>query len=318
MPPRVVATNRLCTPKLLRLLRSTQVFCWKEKQRDPTTKVQMVGKLALRLYCRTGYLPPQCPRGGQCRTWWRWSLCDIHRQQALERRLPSRANPWSLDRLFFTEAWPAQPEPVRETRPPALSASGFSWVARLGEFLRTHVPGGVETRTTLTRQVLGQGTEGGGVMVRQEHVQHTMSQPTSPTSRQLPTFVPEAGMQPQTAEQPPGRDGDLPLFGPNARRVMESWMQRAPLLYPQGQTGGPGTDPGSSASIPRELVQEEVRRQVREALEGQRRSLEDLREENRLLRNEMGLRSVRAASLQQDGSTAPSRREYFDYRPRII
>ena len=218
---------------------------------------------------------------------------------------------------FFTEAWPAQPEPVRETRPPALSASGFSWVARLGEFLRTHVPGGVETRTTLTRQVLGQGTEGGGVMVRQEHVQHTMSQPTSPTSRQLPTFVPEAGMQPQTAEQPPGRDGDLPLFGPNARRVMESWMQRAPLLYPQGQTGGPGTDPGSSASIPRELVQEEVRRQVREALEGQRRSLEDLREENRLLRNEMGLRSVRAASLQQDGSTAPSRREYFDYRPGL-
>ena len=215
---------------------------------------------------------------------------------------------------FFTEAWPAQPEPVREPRPSALSASGFSWVAKLGEFLRTHVPGGVETRTTLTRQVLGQGTEGGGVMVRQEHVQHTMSQPTSPTSRQLQAFVPEASMQPPTAEQPPGRDGDLPLFGPNARRVMESWMQRAPLLYPQGPTGGPGTDPGSSASIPRELVQEEVRRQVREALEGQRRSLEDLREENRLLRNEMGLRSVRAAGSQQDESGAPLRREYFDYR----
>ena len=215
---------------------------------------------------------------------------------------------------FFTEAWPAQPEPVREPRPPALPASGFSWVARLGEFLRTHVPGGVETRTTLTRQVLGQGTEGGGVMVRQEHVQHTMSQPTSPTSRQLQTLATEASMQPQTAEPPPNRDGDLPLFGPNARRVMESWMQRAPLLYPQGQTGGPGTDPGSSASIPRELVQEEVRRQVREALEGQRRSLEDLREENRLLRNEMGLRGVRAANSQQDGSGVPLAREYFDSR----
>ncbi|OLP73018.1 hypothetical protein AK812_SmicGene47921, partial [Symbiodinium microadriaticum] len=90
------------------------------------------------------------------------------------------------------------------------------------------------------------------------------------------------------------REGDLPLFGPSARRVMEGWMQRAPLLYPQPSQPGPATDPGSSASIPREMVQEEVRRQVQEALNIQRKSIEDLREENRLLRTQVAAQPLRA------------------------
>ena len=41
-------------------------------------------------------------------------------------------------RAVYAEAWPAQPDPnrdVHQARQPVFSASGFSWVAKLGEFL---------------------------------------------------------------------------------------------------------------------------------------------------------------------------------------
>ena len=87
-------------------------------------------------------------------------------------------------------------------------------------------------------------------------------------------------------------------------------MQRAPLLYPQPPQPGPATDPGSSASIPREMVQEEVRRQVQEALNVQRRSIEDLREENRLLRTQVAAQPLRARA-EDDGQGLVSARAYF-------
>ena len=58
---------------------------------------------------------------------------------------------------------------------------------------------------------------------------------------------------------------------------MEGWLQRAPLLHGTQPPERPATDPGSSASIPREVVQEEVRRQAQEALGGQQRRMEELR-----------------------------------------
>ena len=81
-----------------------------------------------------------------------------------------------------------------------------------------------------------------------------------------------------------GGEVDPPLFGPGARRVMDGWRLRAPLLH-GSQPERPATDPGSSASIPREVVQEEVRRQVQEALESQRKHMQELIEENRRLRD---------------------------------
>ena len=73
---------------------------------------------------------------------------------------------------------------------------------------------------------------------------------------------------------------------------MESWPQRAPLLY--GQQGqGAGTDADSSGSIPREMVQEEVRRQVTEALDSQKQAMQQLLDENHRLRSEIAARPLR-------------------------
>ena len=84
---------------------------------------------------------------------------------------------------LLTEAWPAQPGPERGERGVAsttartpFSPATFSWVSRLGEFLRTQIPG-VETRTTLTRQ---QVVAASGEVVSREQVQHTTSRPPSP------------------------------------------------------------------------------------------------------------------------------------------
>ena len=215
----------------------------------------------------------------------------------------------------YAEAWPAQPDPNRDihhARQPGFPASGFSWVAKLGEFLRTQVQGGMETRTTVTRQVMGPGGETGSMVVQQEQLQHTMSQASSPTSRTLQPATGASGVQRPLADSGQGREGDLPLFGPSARRVMEGWMQRAPLLYPQPSQPGPATDPGSSASIPREMVQEEVRRQVQEALNIQRKSIEDLREENRLLRTQVAAQPLRARAEDDGQGMAPTRAYFVD------
>ncbi|CAE6937973.1 unnamed protein product [Symbiodinium sp. CCMP2592] len=193
--------------------------------------------------------------------------------------------PRGLVPAFYQEALPAQPERPGGAGPvePAGQMRGFggastatmNWMARLGDFPRTQVQGGMETRTTMTRQQVVGSRELGGLVVQQEQLQHTTSQPASPTNHLYPSVFPS-----------PAREGmgegelDPPLFGAGARRVMEGWAQRAPLLHGVQRTQqGPGTDAGSTGSIPREMVQEEVRRQVQEALEGQRRSLERLQEE---------------------------------------
>ena len=84
--------------------------------------------------------------------------------------------------------------------------------------------------------------------------------------------------------------------------MMDGWRLRAPLLHgPQPER--PATDPGSSASIPREVVQEEVRRQVQEALESQRRHMQELIEENRRLRGDAAFQDRRheAVFVDNDG-----------------
>ena len=179
-------------------------------------------------------------------------------------------------------------------RPPTFSPTTFSWMSRLGEFLRTHVPGAVETRTTLTRQ---QVVGASGEVVSQERLQHTTSAPSSPHPRQR-VLVDGAS---QSAAVPQGSEQDPPLFGPSARRVMEGWLQRAPLLHGPPPPERPATDPGSSVSIPREVVQEEVRRQVQEALSVQQRHVEELHKENRRLRVEMETRRVTGRVNEGDG-----------------
>ena len=210
----------------------------------------------------------------------------------------SAASGLATGSAFYAEAWPAQPPPARDergmvggaTRPGVFSPAAFSWVSRLGEFLRTQMPGAVETRTTLTRQ---QVVGASGEMVSREQLQHTTSGASSPQHRPLLTEG-AATMVPMMTAQP-AQDPDPPLFGPGARRVMEGWLQRAPLLHGPQPERAP-TDPGSSNSIPREVVQEEVRRQVQEALESQRRHIDDLREENRRLREGVVSRDARDPS----------------------
>ena len=154
-----------------------------------------------------------------------------------------------------------------------------SWMSRLGDYLR-QASGQVETlTTTLTRQrVLGSS---GGLVVQQHEQlqqQHTTSHPSTPQHATYPAAAAtmSGGFSP-TGQQ----SGDPPLFPSSARRIMEGWARQAPLLH------GPrsvGADDASSASIPVELVQEEVRRQVEAALAGQKGRLERLQEENERLR----------------------------------
>ena len=141
----------------------------------------------------------------------------------------------------YAEAWPAQPDPnrdVHQTRQPVFSASGFSWVAKLGEFLRTQVQGGMETRTTVTRQVMGPGGEAGSMVVQQEQLQHTMSQASSPTSRPPQPATGTSGFQRPLADSGLGREGDLPLFGPGARRVMGGMDAASAAVIPTASTAG--------------------------------------------------------------------------------
>ena len=191
---------------------------------------------------------------------------------------------------FFGEVWPTQPDVLAEPR--GQISTPLVWMNRLADFLRTQVQGqggAVETRTTVTRQqVMGQGGSNGGVLLRQEHLQTTSSQPVTPS----------ATPPPRQEESFPRSEPhhDPPLFGNGARRLMETWPQRAPLLYGP-QPASVGTDADSSGSIPRELVQAEVRRQVTEALEAQRRMMQELVEENSRLK---------AAVEQPGGATVAS------------
>ena len=206
---------------------------------------------------------------------------------------------------FFQEAWPTQPqegmEPTRFQAGDRSSGNQLGvqgWMLRLGEFFRAQMAatGTTETRTTVTRQRLVGSRGSGGLLMQQEQVHHTTSQPASPQPSQQPqkpqlssstsvalTRADAERAYPETATDPP-------LFGPGARRVMDDWPRQAPLLHPP--SAGPGTDVDSAGSIPKEMVQEEVRRQVQAALESQSLSLEQLREENRDLRQRLSQQSM--------------------------
>ena len=181
---------------------------------------------------------------------------------------------------FSGEAWPAQPASVEDPRPDGgrtveSTPAALRWMHRLGDFLKSHTS--METLTSVTRQqIVGQGSNGSGFLVHQQ-VHHTASRPGTPTAS--PPIASSAAVQLSAESNPP-------LFGRSASRAMEAWAQQAPLLYP-AQRRDAATDGGSSGSIPRELVEEEVKRQVEQALKSQQRGMNDLQEENRRLREQL-------------------------------
>ena len=180
---------------------------------------------------------------------------------------------------FSGEAWPAQPASVEGPRPgdgrtAEATPTALRWMHRLGDFLKSHAS--METLTSVTRQqIVGQGSSGSGFVVHQQ-VHHTTSQPGTPTAPPMTSST--------TAQL--SAENNPPLFGRSARRAMEAWAQQAPLLYP-AQRRDTATDGGSSGSIPRELVEEEVKRQVEQALRSQQQGMSDLQEENRRLREQL-------------------------------
>ena len=220
------------------------------------------------------YERPQLPNG------------VVHRSSRAEPQVDIESLPYSpgvrpSDRAaqaFLEEAWPAQPHDIGHGRAAGARdldevPAAFRWMQRLGEFFRHHPA--METLTTMTRQqIVGTSGSSTGFLVQQQ-VQHT-SQPTSPK-------VDSAGAHGDAAASV---SKDSPLFGRSAQRVMESWPGQALLLYGP-QRSSPGTDDGSSASIPRELVEAEVRRQVQEALKAQQQGLDSLRQENQQLREQI-------------------------------
>eukprot|EP00439_Symbiodinium_sp_Y106_P048927 s3665_g6.t1 len=186
---------------------------------------------------------------------------------------PSVLQPREPRQAFSSEAWPARPQGQEAARTDGFPAA-LGWVRRLGDFLKAHTS--VETLTTMTRQQIVQNptTQGGGfVLQEQQQVQRTATPTASGGAYGF-------GTAPQ--------EQNAPLFGRAAARRMEEWVQNAPLLYPQ--TSRPvATDDASSGSIPREVVEEEVRRQVQQALKEQQRGMQELKEENRRLRDQLTL-----------------------------
>ena len=182
---------------------------------------------------------------------------------------------------FLGEVWPAQPEPQgaarAETRSIEELPAAMRWMHRLGDFLRQHTA--MEFTTTTRRQIMGSSTTGSGFMVQQQ-VQRTTAHPHTPVADSRAT-------RGDPGVSVPGHEEiDPPLFGRGALRAMESWPKQAPLLHGASR-GSAATDDASSASIPRELVEAEVRRQVREALQTQQRGLEELRAENQRLKTQL-------------------------------
>ena len=152
--------------------------------------------------------------------------------------------------------------------PPALG-----WMSRLNDFFQRAATGSVEMITTHASQQVT-GSRDGGLMVQQRT--YRTQQAVSPPRRGGPQELPQRE-----------RPLDPPLFGAEAQRAMEEWPLQAPLLH--GQPRPPvavteGSDRASSTSIPRELVQEEVKRQVVEAMRAQNEHLERLQRENEVLR----------------------------------
>ena len=208
---------------------------------------------------------------------------------------------------FFQEAWPAQPQNADVGSSDSRSAEGvpaaFRWMHRLGDFLRSQ--SAMETFTTMTRQQLVTPAAGGGSFVlQQQRVQRT----TSPSASRSGGHVEEVTGERAGTEQFPG-NGNPPLFGRSAARRMEDWANQAPLLH--GPPARPTIrDDVSSNSIPREVVEEEVRRQVQLALQGQQQGMKELREENQRLRERLEVTPSRPAPTSSRDPAPGDNRAY--------
>ena len=185
---------------------------------------------------------------------------------------PGVLQPREPRQAFSSEAWPARPQGQEAARTAGFPAA-LGWVRRLGDFLKA--PISMQTLITMTRQQTVQNptTHGGGfVLQEQQQVQRTATPTASGSAYGF-------GAAPQE-ENPP-------LFGRAAARRMVGREQNAPLLYPQNSR--PAAGGASSGSIPREVVEEEVRRQVQQALREQQRGMQELKEENKRLRDQLTL-----------------------------
>ena len=151
--------------------------------------------------------------------------------------------------------------------PPALR-----WMSRLNDFFQRAAANPVELFASHTSHQVAE-SQNGGLLLQQQHTYQALS-PTAGRQRQEQNTMVSTG--------------DPPLFGLEARRVMEEWPMQAPLLHGQPRQAAVAndvvSDRASSTSIPRELVQEEVRRQVVEAMRAQNEQLERLQRENEALR----------------------------------
>ena len=85
---------------------------------------------------------------------------------------------------------------------------------------------------------------------------------------------------------------------------MEALNTRAPLLHGPPRAALT-TDGLSSDSIPRDLVESEVRRQIQEALRAQQQGLDDLQEENRRLRQQVQHAQASQGQEASGEGTAP-------------
>ena len=143
------------------------------------------------------------------------------RAEAAGQREAGEQRAQGSPQAFSQAVWPTQPEHAGLVSPAdqggqhrglgMASSATMTWMARLGDFLRTHVPGGVETRTTMTR------------LVQQEQV-HTTSQAASPQRHQQSYGRPLQASSRETVIAT-SQEVDPPLFGAGARRVMDSWAQ---------------------------------------------------------------------------------------------
>ena len=213
-------------------------------------------------YGRQRFQPPQLPNGVA-----RASPTSSARTAAGIESLPYSPQMDSATRptqAFFQEAWPAQPQGADVGSSDSRGAEGvpaaIRWMHRLGDFLRSHSV--METFTTMTRQRMVTPAAGGGSFILQkQRVQRT----TSPPASRSGIHVEEATSERAGTEQFPGNENP-PLFGRSAARRMEDWANQAPLLH--GPPSRPTIrDDVSSNSIPHEVVEEEVRRQVQLALQ---------------------------------------------------
>ncbi|CAE7540501.1 RE1 [Symbiodinium natans] len=128
------------------------------------------------------------------------------------------------------------------------------WLSRLGEFLHRRV----SQASALMTPVMQATTQGQAVR-------------PAPRTPPMPTTWANGHGNAGQSEQP--------LFGQDEVRMMEQWTDRAPLLHPRS-SGYAGHSSSDSGSIPQELVQAEVQRQIQRALEARDVELQELKKEN--------------------------------------